>query len=331
MTVRAQIAFSLGGPEQLQLTEVDDLVPGPGQVLVGVEAAGVNFPDALVVAGTYQIKHEPPLTPGSEAAGTILALGDGVDGLRVGQQVAAFTGMGGYASQVVVPATQIYALPDGFSMVEAAAMPVAHGTSYHALVDCAGVQAGETLLVLGAAGGVGLTAVEIGHQLGAKVIAAASSDEKLALAREYGADETIRYSDEDLGAVLKELTGGKGVDVVYDPVGGAAAETAIRRLARGGRYLTIGYASGEIPKIGMNRLLVTEGTLRGVLWGAWAKRNPERDQRNFATMVQWHTEGRLKPRIDRTWPLAEAAEALQYVLDRKAQGKCLLTVDGASA
>ncbi|NLT29492.1 MAG: NADPH:quinone oxidoreductase family protein [Propionibacterium sp.] len=322
----AQVVTELGTPDQLRLTEVPDPTPGPGQVSIAVEASGVNFPDGLLVAGTYQTKPELPFTPGSEVAGTVLALGDGVDGVSVGQRVVAFCGLGGYAEQVLAAANMVYPLPDQVSAVAAAAMPVAHGTSYHGLVDRARLQPGETLLVLGAAGGVGLTAVEIGHQLGARVIAAASTDEKLDLARSYGADETIRYSDEDLGDKIKELTGGKGVDVVYDPVGGDLADTAVRRLAVEGRYLTVGYASGAIPKVGMNRLLIKEGTLLGFQWGVWARRNPDLQRHNMDTMLGWVAEGRLRPHIDRTWPLADAAQALQYVLDRHARGKCMLTV-----
>ncbi|MGJ3508337.1 NADPH:quinone oxidoreductase family protein [Enemella sp. A6] len=321
----AHVVTELGTPDRLQFTEVADPVPGPGQVLLATEAAGVNFPDGLLVAGTYQTKPELPFTPGSEAAGTILAVGDDVEGLSVGQRVVAFCRMGGYAEQVLAPAEMVYPLPDAVSALDAAAMPVAHGTSYHGLVDRARLQPGETLLVLGAAGGVGLTAVEIGHQLGARVIAAASSDDKLELARSYGADELIRYSDTDLGDAVKELTGGRGADVIYDPVGGDLADAAVRRLAVEGRYLSIGYASGTIPKVGMNRLLIKEGTLFGFQWGAWARRNPELQRHNMDVMLGWVAEGKLRPHIDRTWPLAEAAEALQYVLDRKARGKCMLT------
>ncbi|WP_313354718.1 NADPH:quinone oxidoreductase family protein [Microbacterium sp.] len=327
--MRAHIVHELGGPEVLSWDEVDDLVPGPGQVLVETRAAGVNFPDGLIVAGTYQTKPALPFTPGSEVAGVVAALGEGVTGLTVGTRVLAFTGMGGYAEQVVVAADMVFPIPDAMTFVDAAGFPVTYGTSFHALVDRAGLQAGETLLVLGASGGVGLTAVEIGKALGARVIAAASSPEKRRLCLDRGADEVIDYSEGDLLQMVKERAPG-GVDVVYDPVGGDHALAAIRALAWGGRHLTIGYASGDIPKVGMNRLLVCAGSLIGVLWGAWARRNPADNARNMHRLFGWYEEGRLRPHVNEVHPLADATTALDVVMGRRALGKVILErADGA--
>ncbi|MFC0863195.1 NADPH:quinone oxidoreductase family protein [Sphaerimonospora cavernae] len=314
----------LGGPENLVADEVPDLVAGPGQVVVDVRSAGVNFPDGLIVAGTYQTKPPLPFSPGSEVAGIVRAVGEGVTGPAPGDRVMAFCGIGGYAEQVVVTAERVHPIPDDMNLDHAAAFPVVYGTSYHGLVDRARLRAGETLLVLGASGGVGLTAVQIGKVLGARVIAAASSEEKLNLCAEHGADELIDYRETDLASRLKEITGGAGVDVVYDPVGGTAADTAVRALAWGGRYLTVGYASGDIPRVGMNRLLLKEGELLGVLWGAWAGRNPGANAENMSRLLEWYSAGLLRPHIDRRYPLAEAAAALAVVMNREAKGKIVL-------
>ena len=322
--MRALICGRLGSPDVLEYGELPDPVAGSGQVVVDVEAAGVNFPDGLMVAGKYQTKPDLPFVPGSEVAGTVRSVGAGVTGLRVGQRVTAFCGIGGYAEQVAVPAEQVHVLPTAVPAIDAAALPVAYGTSYHALVDRAELAAGETLLVLGAAGGVGLTAVQIGHALGGRVIAAASTDEKLALCAAHGADDLLNYRDLDLKAAIDELTGGAGVDVVYDPVGGAAAETAVRKLAWGGRFLTVGYASGDIPRVGMNRLLLNEGNLMGVLWGAWARRHPEHNAANMQQLLAWHETGLVRPHIGGTWNLAEGATALTAVMSRAALGKIVL-------
>ncbi|GLZ42873.1 NADPH:quinone oxidoreductase [Actinokineospora sp. NBRC 105648] len=304
---------ALGGPETLVRTELPDLVAGPGEVLIDVRAAGVNFPDGLMVAGRYQTKPELPFVPGCEAAGVVKAVGAGVD-LQPGARVAVFCGIGGYAEQVVVPAARVYPIPDTMDFADAAVLPVVYGTSYHGLVDRARLEPGESLLVLGAAGGVGLTAVQIGAALGAKVTAAASSPEKLRLCADHGAHELIDYDRIREGVY----------DVVYDPVGGEAAEVAVRALAWGGRYLTVGYASGTIPKIGLNRLLLKEAALLGVLWGEWAKRNPEADRANMAQVVAWCGAGVLKPHIGASYPLADAATALDLVLNRGALGKTVL-------
>ncbi|MBM4493238.1 zinc-binding dehydrogenase [Rhodococcus hoagii] len=322
--MKVQLCEVLGAPEVLQYRDIADPEPGPGEVLVEVHAAGVNFPDGLVVSGNYQTKPALPFVPGSEVAGVVRALGADVDGVAVGDRALAFCGMGGYAELVTVPATMVFPIPDSMSYVDAAGFVVTYGTSYHGLVDRADLAAGETLLVLGASGGVGLTAVEIGKALGARVIAAASSHDKLALCRDHGADELIDYSADDLKTRLADEAPG-GVDVVYDPVGGEHAQTAVRALCWGGRYLTVGYASGDIPKVGMNRLLVSGGALHGVLWGAWAKRNPERNAANMRRLFDWYDRGALRPHVSETYPLADAAAALDVVMGRRARGKVVLT------
>lgn len=322
--MKVQLCEVLGAPEVLQYRDIADPEPGPGEVLVEVHAAGVNFPDGLVVSGNYQTKPALPFVPGSEVAGVVRAVGANVDGVEVGARVLAFCGMGGYAELVTVPAAMVFPIPDSMSYVDAGGFVVTYGTSYHGLVDRANLTAGETLLVLGASGGVGLTAVEIGKALGARVIAAASSLDKLALCRDHGADELIDYSTDDLKTRLAQVAPG-GIDVVYDPVGGEHAQAAVRALRWGGRYLTVGYASGDIPKVGMNRLLVSGGALHGVLWGAWAKRNPEHNAANMRRLFDWYDRGALRPHVGETYPLADAAAALDVVMGRRARGKVVLT------
>lgn len=322
--MKAQLCEVLGAPDVLRYTDVDEPTPGPDEVLVEVHAAGVNFPDGLVVSGNYQTKPALPFVPGSEAAGVVRAVGANVTGFEIGSRVLVFCSMGGYAEQVAVPATMVFSIPDSMSYVDAAGFVVTYATSYHGLVDKADLAPGETLLVLGASGGVGLTAVEIGKALGATVIAAASSPDKLEVCRDHGADELIDYTADDLKKRIAESAPG-GVDVVYDPVGGDHALTAVRALAWGGRYLTVGYASGDIPKVGMNRLLVNSGALHGVLWGAWAKRNPDLNADNMGRLFDWYDRGRLRPHVSATYPLADASAALEVVMGRRARGKVVLT------
>ena len=321
--MRAQVVRRLGDPGVLSFDEIEDPHPGPGEVLIDVHASGVNFPDGLIVAGTYQTRPELPFIPGSEAAGVVAGVGAGVTALAAGARVLAFTGMGGYAQQVLVAADMVFPIPEEMKFIDAAGFPVAYGTSFHALVDRADLQRGETVLVLGASGGVGLTAVEIAKALGARVIAAASSEQKRRLCLERGADEVIDYSGGAMQEDLRRLVPG-GVDVVYDPVGGEHAQAAVRALAWGGRYLTVGYASGDIPKVGMNRLLACGGSLLGVLWGAWARRNPASNAQNMARMLEWHRQGLLRPHIHAVHPLADAAAALETVMERGALGKVIL-------
>jgi NADPH2:quinone reductase len=303
--------------------------PGPGELLINVAAAGVNYPDVLIVQGRYQTKPALPFVPGSEAAGHVAALGEGVEGFAVGDRVIAFTGSGAFAQQVRVPATQVWRVPTGVDLNVAAGIAITYGTSYHALKDRAGLQAGETLLVLGAGGGVGLTAVELGKHMGARVIAAASCPEKLALAKAQGADELIDYAQEDLRERTKALTDGKGVDVVYDPVGGPMSITAVKSLAWGGRHLVIGFAGGEIPAIPANLLLLKSASAIGVLWGNSVRADPVRHGANMRQLLDWLAQGALKPVIDARFPLSDAVAALQHLEKRKVKGKVLLTLASA--
>ena len=313
-----------GQPETLTVETLPLPVPGAGEVLLRVHAAGVNFPDTLIIQGKYQFKPELPFTPGSEVAGEVETLGEGVTNLQIGDRVIAFLTTGGYATHAVAVAAQVMPMPPELSFEEAAAFTLASGTSYHALVDRAGLQAGETLLVLGAAGGVGLSAVQIGHALGARVIAAASSQEKLDICKANGADETINYASEDLRARLKELTGSKGPDVIYDPVGGALAEPAFRSIAWGGRYLVVGFATGDIPSLPLNLPLLKGASVTGVFWGEFARRDPRGNARNLQTMIGWMKEGRMKLHVSKTYPLEGAAQALRDLEARKVMGKVVI-------
>ncbi len=322
--MRAILCTEHGLPESLTIAEVPDLTPGPGQVVIQVGAAGVNFPDTLIIQNLYQFKPELPFSPGGEVAGTVGALGDGVDHLSVGDRVIAFPGWGGFAEQVVVEARTVIPIPDSMPTDIAAAFVMTYGTSYHALKDRADPKPGETLLVLGAAGGVGLAAVELGKALGLRVIAAASSDEKLAVCRAHGADEVINYSTEDLKTRTKELTGGAGADIVYDPVGGDYTEAALRATAWQGRLLVVGFASGPIPKIPLNLTLLKGCDIRGVFWGSFAARDPRANARNLNDLVEMFDAGTIKPYISARYPLEETGAALRSVMDRKAMGKIVI-------
>ncbi|MFP1645414.1 NADPH:quinone oxidoreductase family protein [Defluviimonas sp. KMU-169] len=323
--MKAVICTEFAPRAQLRLGNVPVPRPGPGEVLIRVAACGINFFDGLMVEGKYQTRPDRPFTPGSEVAGTVEAVGPGVE-LAIGTRVLAFNGLGGYAEQATAQAERVCPIPDSMSFEQAAGFLITYATSHHALKDRGQLAPGETLLVLGAAGGVGLTAVEIGKRMGARVIAAASSAEKLALCREHGADEVINYSTEDLRARLKDLTGGAGVDMVYDPVGGALTETALRSMATSGRYLVIGFAAGEIPKIALNLLLLKQTAMIGVFWGAFARANPARHATNMAELFDWFEQGHLRPHIGARYPLNRFAKALDVVMDRTAQGKIVLTM-----
>lgn len=324
--MKAVICEAFASLTDLSVSEFAAPSLGSGDVLVEVHAAGVNFPDGLIVQGKYQTKPALPFVPGSELAGVVKAVGSGVSQFSPGDRVAAFSGTGAFAEQAVVPATQVYAVPEGVDMAAAAGLLITYGTSYHALKDRAALKPGETLLVLGAAGGVGLAAVELGALMGARVIAAASTDEKLALARDRGATETIRYSDEDLRERLKALTGGKGVDVVYDPVGGPASIASVKGLAWGGRHLVVGFAAGDIPQIPANLLLLKSAASLGVLWGMSLRADPQHHAANIADLLGWLAAGRIRPEIDRVFPLDQAVPALEHVMERRAQGKVILAV-----
>jgi len=324
--MRALLCKELSSYEDLVVEEIEDPTPGPGEVLITVRAAGAYFPDLLAVAGKYQFQPPLPFVPGGEAAGTVAALGEGVDDLEVGDEVIAMALFGAFAEKMVVPRPSVIPIPKGMSYEAAAGVAVTYGTSYYALKQRASLQPGETLLVLGAAGGVGLAAVQIGKAMGARVIAAASSAEKLEAAREAGADEGIHYVDEPLSQRVKELTGGAGADVVYDPVGGAASESAFRATAWEGRLLVVGFASGEIPKMPLNLALLKGASLVGVFWGTWIQKDPAGSRENYRELAELLEAGTLKPRIT-AFPLARAKEGLELLANRKVIGKVVFSMD----
>ncbi|SMH62807.1 NADPH2:quinone reductase [Azospirillum lipoferum] len=326
--MKAVMCEQFGPPEMLAMREVPMPGCGPGNLRIRVHAAGVNFPDTLIVEGKYQLRPVPPFSPGSEVAGVIDAVGEGVSGFAVGDRVLAVLGYGGFAEWVEAEAACVVAIPDSLDFATAAGFAMAYGTSLHALRQRGRLAAGETLLVLGAGGGVGLAAVELGRVMGAKVIAAASSPEKLEAARAAGADSLIDLSKEKLRNRLKELTEGRGVDVVYDPVGGDLFDEALRSLAWKGRLLVIGFASGRIPQAPANLPLLKGADIVGVFWGAFRRHEPEEERRNFDDLFAWHASGALRPRLDRQLPLDQAAEALTALRDRQVTGKIVLTVGG---
>lgn len=327
--MRAVICKAFGPLEDLVVEAKELGEPGPGEVRVAIEAAGVNFPDTLMVEGKYQVKPPLPFTPGTEVAGTVRSVGDGVTQLEVGTPVVGMVGVGAFAEECVVSAARLMRRPASMDPVTAAGFSMTYGTSMHALRQRARLQPGETLLVLGASGGVGLAAVEIGKAMGATVIAAASSAEKLEVARAAGADHLINYATEALRDRVKELTADKGVDVVYDPVGGDYLEQAVRVTAWEGRVLVVGFAAGTIPRIPANLLLLKGCALVGVFFGTFAARNRQANKDNFAQLFTWFEEGKLKPLISRTLDLADTVEALQLLATRSAIGKIVLTTGRA--
>ena len=325
--MKAIVCRQFGPAESLSFEELPDPSPGPGEVVVSVKAASVNFPDVLVIQNKYQVKPTLPFSPGAELAGIVKSTGKGVTNVKPGDPVIGFAAYGAFAEQCVVPAARLVPMPAGMDFRTAAAFLLAYGTSHHALCNRAATKPGESLLVLGAAGGVGLAAVEIGKILGLRVIACASSAEKLAICREHGADETIDYVREDLRARIKDLTGGKGVDVIYDPVGGPSTEAALRSSAWRARLLVIGFAGGDIPKLPLNLPLLMERSIVGVYWGEWSHRNPGEFAAAVRQLSAWYAEGRVKPRVSETFPLARAAEALALMAARQVKGKVVITVD----
>ena len=324
--MKAVLCKELGPPEKLVLEEVPSPQPGKGQVVIGVKAAGVNFPDTLIIQGKYQFKPEPPFSPGGEVAGVVKALGEGVSGVKLGDRVIASSTYGGFAEEMAIDADRLVAIPEAMDYVPASAFILTYGTSYHALKDRAQLKPGETLLVLGASGGVGLAAVQLGKAMGARVIAAASSDAKLAVCRENGADELINYGSDDLRARVKAITAGRGVDVVYDPVGGPYSEPALRDMAWNGRFLVVGFAAGDIPKVPLNLPLLKGCAILGVFWGAFTRTEAERNRRNNDELMRLYLAGRVKPHIHATYPLERAAQALNEVLYKRVSGKVVLTV-----
>ena len=323
--MKAVICREFGPYNTHKVEEIDPPAMKKGHVRVAVKAAGVNFPDILIVEGKYQFKPPFPFTPGAECSGEVTELGEGVTGVSIGDKVFFGATHGVFAEEVVVPAVQCFHIPDGMSFEQASAINLVYGTSYHALKDRARLQPGEKLLVLGAAGGVGLAAVELGKAMGATVIAAASSDEKLAVCTEHGADLTLNYAgDVDLKKAIREVSGG-GVDVIFDPVGDRFTEPAFRCLNWEGRHLVVGFAAGEIPKLPINLALLKSAELRGVFWGAWLARFPEAHRKNTEEYLQMFAEGKIRPRISNTYPLADFVKAYDEIAERRAMGKVVLT------
>jgi NADPH:quinone reductase len=324
--MRAVLCKTYGPPESLVIEDVPSLRPEPGEVVVAVKAASVNFPDVLIIQNKYQLKPPLPFSPGSEIAGVVESVGERVTNVKAGDRVMAITGYGAFAEEVRVESRRVLPLPIGMDFPSAAAFGLTYATAEHALVDRAALKAGELLLVLGAAGGVGLAAIEIGKALGARVIACASTADKLAVCRAHGADDTINYASEDLRERIKALTDGNGPDVIYDPVGGPYTEPALRSIAWRGRLLVVGFAAGDIPKIPLNLPLLKGGSIVGVFWGEYTRREPQRFAESMHRLDRWYAEGRLKPHISETFPLERAADALTRMADRKVTGKVVLIV-----
>ena len=322
--MKAILCKTYGLPSTLVLEDIASPQPKDKEVLVTLKACGVNFPDTLIIQGLYQFKPALPFTPGSDVAGIVKAVGEGVKHLKVGDEVFGFVAHGGFAEEVIVPSNACFLKPKGMDFATAASFMMAYGTSYHALKDRAQLQAGETILILGASGGVGLAAVELAKLMGAKVIAAASSDDKLALCKEYGADEIINYNTEDLKTRLKELTEGKGVDVVYDPVGGKYSEPALRSMAWEGRFLVVGFAAGDIPKISLNLALLKGCSIVGVFWGGFVMKTPKKNTQNTIELMTLYAEKKLKPHIHGVYSLADTALALDEMMHRRVKGKIVI-------
>lgn len=324
--MKAVLCKAYGEPDDLVYEETASPSVGPRDVRVAIHACGVNFPDILLIQNKYQFKPELPFSPGLEVAGEVLEVGPDVKRFKAGDRVMVTCGHGGFAEEVAADEDSVFALPDGVTYKQAAGFPITYGTTYHALVDRANLQSGEVLLVHGAAGGVGLTAVEMGKLMGATVIGTVGSDAKMDIVREYGADHVINYSNESIRDRVKELTGDKGADVIYDPVGGDAFDQSMRCIAWEGRLLVIGFASGRIPELRANLALLKGCAVVGVFWGSFAKRNPDRNRAHFDKMLGWCAEGKLKPHVSMTFPLEQAPEALKALISRKATGKVLVEV-----
>ncbi|QEY65483.1 NADPH:quinone oxidoreductase family protein [Metapseudomonas lalkuanensis] len=324
--MKAVLCKAFGPADTLVLEEVASPEPKKNEILIDVHAAAVNFPDTLIIEGKYQFKPPFPFSPGGEAAGVVAAVGEKVSHLKPGDRVMALTGWGSFAEQVAVPSYNVMPIPKGIDFNSAAAFGMTYGTSMHALKQRANLQPGETLLVLGASGGVGLAAVEIGKAMGARVIAAASSAEKLEVAKAAGADALINYSEENLKDRVKELTGGQGADVIYDPVGGDLFDAAMRSINWNGRLLVVGFASGRIPELPVNLALLKGASVVGVFWGSFAQRQPQDNLANFQQLFAWYAEGKLKPLVSQTFPLERAADAINALATRQAVGKVVVEV-----
>jgi NADPH2:quinone reductase len=325
--MKAIVCNKFGIPNTLEYKDISSPQPKKDEVLVTIKACSVNFPDTLIIQGKYQFKPELPFSPGSDVAGVVEQVGKNIKNFKVGDEVVGFIPFGGFAEKAIVKASDCFPKPKGMSMVNASAFLLAYGTSYHALKDRAILQEGETILVLGASGGVGLTAVELAKLMGAKVIAAASTKEKLDLCKDFGADELINYAEESLKDRVKELTNGKGVDVIYDPVGGHFSELALRAIAWKGRHLVIGFANGEIPKIPINLTLLKGASIVGVFWGAFAQKEAKKSLENIHQLLTWFAKGDLKPHIDKTYSLQDAPKALEDMMQRKVKGKIVIDME----
>ena len=324
--MKAVLCKQFGPPESLVLEDLPSPQAGAGEVVVSIKAASVNFPDVLIIQNKYQFKPPLPFTPGSELAGVVKAIGPGVANVKPGDRVIAFTTFGAFAEEVKTEAARLLPLPEGMSFEEGASFILTYGTTDHALRDRAQMKAGETLLVLGAAGGVGVAAIEIGKAMGARVIACASSDDKLAVCRQHGADEAINYATEDLRERIKALTSGKGMDVVYDAVGGPYSEPAFRSIAWRGRHLVIGFAAGDIPKLPLNLALLKGAAVVGVFWGDFTRREPQAFAESARQLGRWYREGKLKPHVSATFPLEKAADAIKLLASRQAKGKVVIRI-----
>ena len=322
--MKAVLCTRAGTPDDLVIEDLPDPAAGPGEVVVRIAAAALNFFDLLIIAGKYQYKPAYPFSPAAEFAGLVESLGPGVTAFAAGDRVAGYCGWGAARERLAIAADKLVKVPAGLDFDRAAGLSVTYGTSYYALKNRAGLKRGETLAVLGASGGVGLAAVELGALLGARVIACASSDDKLAFARAHGADEGVNYTREDLRDGLKRLGGEHGIDVVYDPVGGHLAEPALRSLAWEGRYLVVGFAAGEIPKLPLNLVLLKSCDVRGVFWGSWTEREPAAHRANMADLVRWCADGKLSAHVHASYPLDQAAQALKDIAGRKTMGKVVL-------
>ena len=323
--MKAVLCKSHGMPDTLVVENVPSPDLTEGQVLISVKACGVNFPDTLIIQGKYQFKPDLPFSPGGEVSGVIKAVGDGVTNVSVGDRVIAFSTWGGFAEELAVDATRLIKMSDEMDFEKASAFILTYGTSYHALKDRANIQPGETLLVLGASGGVGLAAVQLGKAMGARVIAAASTQEKLDVCAANGADELINYSSEDLRARVKEITQGTGVDVIYDPVGGPLSEKALRDMSWRGRFLVVGFAVGEIPKVPLNLALLKGCSIVGVFWGDFTRREAALNEANNQELMRLFEAGKISPHIHKVYPLTQASEALNELLDKKVSGKVVLS------
>lgn len=325
--MKALVCESFGPIDQLKITDTQPPELSPGKVLIKISYAAVNFPDALIVQGLYQVKPPLPFSPGHEASGIVTGIGQGVTRFKVGDRVVFTPGFGAFAEEAICDENKVIPLPNNMSMKFGACLTLTYGTSFHALKNCAHLKSGETILILGASGGVGSAAIELAKVMGARVIAAASTDAKLQVCKELGADELINYETEDLKNRLKELTNGNGVDVVYDAVGGKYSEIALRALGWRGRLLVVGFAAGEIPKIPLNLALLSERSIIGVFWGDWVRRNPKEHYESMQTLATWFDQSKIKPLISETYLLKDAKEAIKHLASRKALGKVAIEIN----